>query len=162
MSDFEQRLQKAIFRGRDRNEAREREARAQELDEEELKRLHSQHRLRLSEQIENCVGRLPNHLPGFQFKTIYGEKGWGAACSRDDIGSGVDGKRTNLFSQLEMAIRPFSSLHVLELTAKGTVRNRELFNRKHFEKIIDADVENFAELIDLWVLEYAELYAASG
>ena len=58
-----------------------------------------------------------------------------------------------------MTILPFSSLHVLDLAAKGTVRNKEIFNRNHFEKVEDADVQNFSELIDLWVLEYAELYA---
>ena len=58
-------------------------------------------------------------------------------------------------------VRPFSSSHVLELVAKGTVRNKEVFNRTHFQMIDDADVESFVELIDVWVLEFAELYAAS-
>ena len=59
-----------------------------------------------------------------------------------------------------MSIRPFSSLCVLELLAKGTIRNKEIFNRTHFEKLADADPETFRELIDVWVLEYAELFAA--
>ncbi len=70
------------------------------------------------------------------------------------------GQRSNQYSRLEMTIRPFSSLYVLELTAKGTIRNREVFNRNHFEKLEDADQDNFIELIDHWVLEYAELFAA--
>ena len=51
-------------------------------------------------------------------------------------------------------------MHVLDLTAKGTIRNKEVFNRSFFEKLADVDLDKFRELIDVWVLEYAELYAA--
>lgn len=160
MSDFEERLRKAIDRGQTRSEDRQRAERAQALTEDQLKSLHSRYRLSLSEHIESCVKSLPNHFPGFRSETIYGERGWGAACSRDDIGQGAGGKAASFYSRLEMTIRPFSKLHVLELTAKGTVRNKEIFNRHRFEKLQDADPESFRELIDVWVLEYAELYAA--
>jgi len=159
MSDFEHRLKRAIERGTRRGEVRAREARAKAMSEEELKSLHTKFRLQLSEYIERCVLSLPNHFPGFKHETIYGERGWGAGCSRDDVGSGQDGRRANFFSRLEMTIRPFSSLHVLELIAKGTIRNKEVFSRSHFEKLDDVDPESFRELIDVWVLEYAELYA---
>jgi hypothetical protein len=59
-----------------------------------------------------------------------------------------------------MTIRPFSSYHVVDLSAKATIRNKEVFNRNHFEKVEEADPTTFVELIDVWVLEYAELYAA--
>jgi hypothetical protein len=49
---------------------------------------------------------------------------------------------------------------VLDLAAKGTIRNREVFNRNYFEELATADEAKFNELIDAWVLEYAELYAA--
>jgi hypothetical protein len=49
---------------------------------------------------------------------------------------------------------------VLDLAAKGTIRNKEIFNRNYFEPLADADVQKFSELIDAWVLEYAEMYAA--
>ena len=160
MSDFEERLRKAIDRGQARNVAHAREAREKALTEEQLKNLHGKYRLSLSEHIEKCIGELPNHFPGFRGETIYGERGWGAACSRDDLGSRAGGKSVSYFSRIEMTIRPFSSLHVLELTAKGTIRNKELFNRRHFEKLQEADVDTFRELIDVWVLEYAELFAA--
>ncbi len=158
---FEDRLQKAIQRGQRRGQAKAREAEAQALTEEELKRLHSQHRLQLSEYIEKCVHQLPNVFPGFRYGTIFGDRGWGAACSRDDLRLTGGGRRENDYSRLELTVRPFSSLHVLELAAKGTVRNKEIFNRNRFEKLEDADVDDFAELVDVWVLEYAELYAAS-
>jgi hypothetical protein len=61
-----------------------------------------------------------------------------------------------------MTIRPFSSSHVVELTAKGTIRNREIFNRAHFELIHEVDEQTFINLIDVWVLEYAEQYAAAS
>jgi hypothetical protein len=162
MTDFEARLKKAIERGERRGVRRAREAQARALSEAECKRLHSQYRLELSERIEQCVGRLPHHFPGFQFETIVGERGWGAAARRDDFGTRRSGQRANYYSRLEMTVRPYSSLHVLELSAKGTIRNKETFNRNHFEKLEEADLDNFMNLIDLWVLEYAELFAAAS
>lgn len=156
---FEDRLQKAIERGKRKSEAHKREAAARALSEEELKRLHSSYRLQLSEHIEQCIRQLPNFFPGFRLETLYGERGWGAACSRDDLRL-VDGRRhENDFSRLEVTVRPASSLHVLDLAAKGTIRNKEVFSRNFFEKLEDVDLDKFQELIDLWVLEYAELYA---
>ena len=157
---FEDRLRKAIERGQHRSEAKRQEQREQKLSEDELKRMHSSFRLKLSEKIEACIRGLPQHFPGFQCETIYGERGWGAACSRDDFRIGRSGKRDNDYSRLEMTIRPFSNLHVLELAGKGTIRNKEVYNRNFFEKLVDADSDNFEELIGAWVLEYAELYAA--
>jgi hypothetical protein len=162
MPDFEERLRKAIERGERRGNERARQAAAKALTEKECRRLHSKYRLELSERIEQCVGQLPHHFPGFQYETIYGERGWGAACQRDDFGPAQGGQRSNLYSRLEMTVRPYSSLHVLDLAAKGTVRNKEIFNRNHFERLDEADLDNFTNLIDVWVLEYAELFAAAS
>ena len=60
-----------------------------------------------------------------------------------------------------MTIRQFSSAHVLDLVAKGTARNREVYNRNHFEQLDEVDPDNFAELIDLWILEYTEIFATN-
>jgi hypothetical protein len=158
--DFNERLQQAVDRGQRRGHLHREEAAARVWGEEELKRLHGQYRLQLSEHIENCLQRLPHHFPGFQCETIYGERGWGGACSRDDLRMASRGRRTSDFSRLEVTVRPFSHLHVLELNAKGTIRNKEVFSRTHFEPVVDADPAKFLELIDLWILEYAELYAA--
>lgn len=157
---FEERLQKAIHRGQLRGDQRREAAEARALSEDELKTLHSKCRLEMSERIESCIAQVPRHFPGFDYETIYGERGWGAAIRRDDIQIKRPGKRDNQYSRLEMTIRPFSQAHVLDLAAKGTVRNREIFNRNHFEKIEEVDLENFSELIDLWILEYVELFAA--
>lgn len=159
MTNFDERLQNAIERGKRRSDEKTREAQAKALSEEELKSLHSRYRLALSEHIETCLKRLPNHFPGFRYETIYGERGWGGACFRDDIRI-RSGRRENDYSRLEMTIRPYSSYHVLELSAKGTVGNKEIFNRTHFEELAEADPQKFVELIDVWVLEYAELYSA--
>lgn len=158
--DFHDRLNKAIERGQ-RTGARRAQAAAQKaLNEKDLKRLHQQYRRELSEQIEACLKQLGDRFPGFRFETIVGEKGWGAAVSRDDILLEADRSRTNYFSRLEMVIRRFSEYHVLDLAAKATIRNKEFFNRSHFERLTEVDTTKFAELVDLWVLEYAELYAA--
>jgi hypothetical protein len=160
--DFHERLEKAIHRGQKRGESRAEAARAKALSVEELKRLHSDQRLALSDYIEKCLASLPQHFPGFDLETIYGDAGWGAAIRRDDAGDKRGSVRANFYSRLELTIRPISSAYVLELAAKGTIRNKEVMNRKHFEKVTEADLDSFHELIDLWVLEFAELFAAAG
>ena len=105
--------------------------------EEELRRLHSQYRLELSEHIEKCIRQLPNYFPGFRLETLYGERGWGVACSRDDLRVSGDRRRANDYSRLEMTVRPASTSRVLELAAKGTIRNKEVFNRNYFEQLPD-------------------------
>jgi len=156
---FDDQLRQAIERGHKRGEARAGEAAARAMTEEEYRRLHSQLRLSMSEHIEICVKRLPNFFPGFQYETMYGDRGWGGACFRDDLRL-ARGVRSTDYSRLEMTIRPYSSLHVLDLAAKGTIHNREAFNRNYFEPLAEVDAPKFLQLIDVWVLEYAELYAA--
>jgi hypothetical protein len=156
---FDDRLRRAIDRGQHRGESAAREAAARAMTEEEYRRLHTQRRLTLSEHIESCIKRLPNYFPGFQYETMYGERGWGGACSREDLRLSR-GTRSNEYSRLEVTIRPYSSLHVLDLAAKGTIRNREVFNRNYFEELETADEQKFRDLIDKWILEYAEMYAA--
>ncbi|RCS40626.1 hypothetical protein DTL42_24970 [Bremerella cremea] len=159
MSDFEDRLKRAIERGEKRNDMKRRAAAEAALSEEQCRELHGSLRLKLSDYIAQCLEKLPNYFPGFEYETLFGDKGWGGACVRDDIDLG-SGKRRNLYSRLEMAIKPYSSVHVLELVAKGTVRNKELFNRSHFEKLSEVNEADFRDLIDLWIVEYAEQYSA--
>ncbi len=92
---------------------------------------------------------------------MVGDRGWGGAINRDDF-SLVDGRRSNLFSRLELVVRPFTASHVLDLNAKGTVRNRELFSRAQYQRLTEVDLQLLTDSIDRWVLEYAELYAAKS
>lgn len=157
--DFQQRLQSAIQRGEKRGERLEQSARQSLLTEEECKRLHTKYRLSLSERIERAVDGVAQHFPGFRRETLYGEVGWGAACWRDNLQ--VDsGKRSNLYSRLEMTIRPPSSYNVLELKGKGTIANKEIFNRTYFVPLQEVEEDDFARLIDTWAIDYAEFYAA--
>ena len=158
--EFHKRLEKAIERGQRTGDARARAEAEKAVTEKELARLHSQYRLQLSERIETCLRQLADHLPGFRFETIVSDRGWGAALSRDDVGLRSGRTRTSLYSRLEMLIRPASSYHVLDLAVKAAIRNKELFNRSHFQRLTEVDLTSFTEMIDLWVLEYAELYAA--
>ena len=159
MSDeFKSRLESAIARGRRRAEVHASQERQKEMSEEELKRLHSSYRLALSDRIESAVKGVADHFPGFREESIFGDKGWGNACYRDDLRIEA-GRRTNEYSRLELVVRPFSALGVLELNGKGTVMNRELFNRNFFRSIPEVDIEEFQQLIDTWAIEYAELYA---
>jgi hypothetical protein len=154
--DFEEKLKQAIDRGQRRGAASANAARQQKLSESELRSRHNQVRLRLSDHIERALRKLADHFPGFQTEILYGDKGWGAAITRDD----AVGKARNFFSRLEIAVRPLSALNIVDVVAKGTIRNRELFSRNFFEDIETADVAKLEQLVDTWLLEYAELYAA--
>lgn len=159
MTDFEKRLEKAIQRGQRAGNARAQAEAEQALSEQELRRLHSQYRLDLTEHIEDVLKQLADHMPGFRFGTLVSDRGWGAAVSRDDLGLRAGTGRSTSFSRLELAVRPVSEFFVLELVAKGTVKNREVFNRSHYQKLTDVDLPAFRKLIDAWVLEFAEIYA---
>jgi hypothetical protein len=157
--DFQQRLQKAIERGQRAGDEQARAERDRELNERELQRLHTQYRLELSERIERCLAQVADQFPGFQLESIVGERGWGAAISRDDVRIRRSEGRSSSFSRLEMSIRPYSSYHLLELAAKATVENREIFNRNQYQRLAEADLTSFTEMIDHWALEFAETYA---
>ncbi|ADB15312.1 hypothetical protein Psta_0625 [Pirellula staleyi DSM 6068] len=159
---FEDRLKQAIERGQQLGVDRLKVEQARTWSEEDCRRRHSQLRLSLSEYIETCVKRLPDYFPGFRYETMYGELGWGGACAREDLRLS-SGSRSNEYSRLELTIRPYSNnLRVVELAGKGTIRNKELFSRSFFEPVQEAEEPKFKQLIDAWVLEYAEQYAAKG
>jgi hypothetical protein len=157
---FRERLQRATERGKQARAAQLNEAAAKALSEEECRRLHSQYRLTLTEYIESCLGEMADNFPGFRLETIVDESGWGAAANRDDVDLG-GGRRGNLFSRLQLVVAPYNKYHVLELVAKGTVRNKEVLSRNHYQRLSDVDLESFRELVELWVLDYAEHYSAA-
>jgi len=157
--DFRERLQRAAERGQQTRDAEARRAAAQAMSAEEWRRLHCEYRLTLTEQIESCLKQLAENFPGFRLETVVDEKGWGAAVNRDDLLL-QGGRRTSLFSRLTMTISPHNDYHVLELVAKGAVRNKENFSRNHYQLLKEADLESFTQLIEQWTLDYAELYAA--
>jgi len=159
--DFKERLHRATERGHRVRDAQAQAEAAKALDEEECRRLHSAWRLELCDHIETCLKQLADNFPGFRLAPVVDEGGWGSAISRDDL-SIHRGRRENHFSRLTMTVSPHNEFHVLEVSAKGTIRNRESFSRKHFQFLKDADLDSFHQLIEQWALDYAEQYAASG
>ncbi|HAN99694.1 MAG TPA: hypothetical protein DCQ98_20725 [Planctomycetaceae bacterium] len=159
--DFQERLQKAIHRGLAKGVEQSEQAKAKRLSKEEIRSLYTKYRLDLSEHIEACMKHLPDHFPGFVLERLYGELGWGAAVRRDDSLIGSDGRRSNVYSRLEVAVKSITEHDVLDLQAKGTIRNRELFRRHHFQAIAEVDLAKFREMVDVWIVEFAELYAAA-
>src|SRR4051794_34345878 len=157
---FRERLQRASERGKQVRAAQLNEAAAKALSEEECRRRHSQYRLALTEQIENCLRELADNFPGFRLETIVDESGWGAAVSRDDIRM-ESGKRGTFFSRLQLVVSPYNTYHVLNIVAKGTVRNKEVLIRNHYQRLADVDLQSFRELLEQWVIDYAELYSAA-
>lgn len=156
--DFEQRLQRAIERGKERKEQRGREEAAREMSEDELRQLHNTARLELSDKLEGGLRQLAEHFPGFRYQSVM-DNGLGARISRDDFTISGGAKR-NLFSQLEMRIRPFSDARIVELVAKGTIRNKEVISRNHYQFLNQLDLESYFALIETWLVEYAEKYSA--
>lgn len=161
LMDFRERLQRAAHRGEQARDAKVREEAAKALSEEECRRLHRDYLLVLNEHIEGCLKQLAENFPGFRFESVVTDKGWGAAVRRDDL-SLTAGRRENLFSRLEIVVSPHNQYHVLDLQAKGAVRNKENFTRNHYELLKDADLDAFRHYIEQWTLDYAEQYAASG
>lgn len=157
--DFRERLQKATERGSRARSQREQKEAAEALSEEEYRRQHSNVRLELTDHIEKCLRQLADNFPGFEYQTMVDDNGWGGSISRDDlvIHRGV---RDNAYSRLRVLVSPANSYRVLEITARGAVRNKENFERRFHEKLEQADVDNFRQYIERWILEYAELYAA--
>ena len=158
--EFEKRLERAIERGEQIRDSKGREQAEKAMSEDDLKNLHSKCRLELSEHIENCLRKMVDHFLGFRFESIVSEIGWGAKVSRDDIDVLPGRQRARFYSRLELVVRPFTPTHIVELAAKGTIRNKEVFNRTHYQFLSQADLDSFTELIDLWVLEFAEQYSA--
>ena len=160
--NFDQRLERAIERGQRQRSANDRERAERAMTEDEFKNLHSKARLELSEHIEACLRKLPEFFPGFDFESVVGTEGWGAKIMRDDIASGTGAAKglTRLYSRLEMVIRPYSSGHIVELVARGAIRNKEVLSRSHFQMLTQIDLGSFRDVIDQWVLEYAEKFSA--
>ena len=158
MTDFENKLQAAIERGQRASDAKQQEILRKRMSDEEMKRRHTDFRLQLSEQIEASLKMLANQLPGFNYETVYGERGWGGAVVRDELQI-VEGRRNNLYSRIEITVKPFSDLKIVNLSSKGTVRNREIFMRNFHRGIAEADTAEFQELVDRWILEYAQTYS---
>ena len=159
MSDFEDRLQKAIQRGQQARVAVDASQEADAATEEEMRLKHSQFRNELSEHIENCLRKLCDHFPGFDYSTVLNEKGWGARISRDDIKLGR-GTAKNEYSRLEVLVRPFNDTHIVEISTKVTIRNRESLNRSNFKFLKEATKDMLKQIVDGIVLEFAEQYSA--
>ncbi len=162
--DFESRLSQAIERGEKTREARVQARERKALSEEELKNLYSSVRLELTEHIEAGLRQLADHFPGFRFETVVSEDGWGARITRDDVSlsRSATGRRSeSLYSRYQILIKPFSpQAKIMEAHVKGTIRNREVLNRNSFQFLAELDRDRFREVIDQWVLEYAEKFAA--
>jgi len=159
---FDHRLQRAIQRGEQSRAEAGRAAAARQLSVEEQKSVFSRTRLQLVERIEECLKKVGDHFPGFSFQPVMRDDAWGANVSRDDLAVPRRDGPKSLYSRLEITVTPLGAAGIIELVAKGTIRNREAFHRRNFQRLEQVDVETFNELIDLWVLEYAEMYSASA
>ncbi|MDB4756209.1 MAG: hypothetical protein P8M80_04860 [Pirellulaceae bacterium] len=158
MDNFEDMLSGAIQRGKAQGKKVTKAAASDKMSQEELKRLHSKYRLSLSDFIEGKVGQLPNHFPGFRYETVYGDRGWGAACYRDDAGSG----RRDFYSRLEITVRPLGEFNVLDTSVRGTIRNKEIFQRSFFQELEEVEMGRFEETIQNWILSYAQEFSAAN
>lgn len=160
--EFEQRLERAIERGQRQRDHESRERALQAMTEEECKNLHSKTRLELTEHIEACLRKLADYFPGFDYETLMSADGWGARIHRDDLGPGAAGVKgfIHYYSHLEMLVKPYSPSRIVELVARGAIRNKEVISRTHFQQLCQLDMEVFREIVDQWVLEYAERFSA--
>lgn len=159
--EFDQRLQRAIQRGQHTRAERGRAEAEREMSAEEFKNVHTRCRLELVERIEDCLRQLADHFPGFQYRSEMSGDGWGASISRDDLSIGRGKGSESLFSRLQILVSPYGTMPIIELIARGTIRNKEVFRRRNYQQLAQVDLDFFKEMIDMWVLEYAELYSAT-
>lgn len=158
--NFEDQLQKAISRGKER-QASKQDSQKQKLDTAEaLRNRHNEFRLELSDYIEEGLKKLVQHFPGFDYETIYGERGWGGAIYRDDLAMGPNGRSGSFFSRVEITVRPHNEFNVVNIAGKGTVKNKEILSWNFFRDVVDANLSEFREKIDNWILQYAEQFAS--
>ena len=143
--DFDNELEAAIKRGQQRGEVLQNTAKEAALSAEEIRNRHNDFRLHLSDHIEVCLKKLANHFPGFEYETIYGSRGWGGAVARNDLDRGPDGRAGSFFSRLELTVRPQNEFNVVNITGKGTIRDKEIFSWNYFEDIFDAKNDEFEE-----------------
>ena len=158
MTDFDNKLKQAIERGQNQSLAAARQQKQQQMSEDEYRRKHTDFRLSIADHVEDMLKKVVDHLPGFTYETVYGERGWGGAIARDDVQI-QDGTRRTLFSRLEITVRPYSDVHVVDLNGKGTIRNQEIFVRDYHAELDVAEKAEFLKAIDQWVLEYVEQYS---
>ena len=159
--DFSKRLESAINRGKEVANRKAANDRDREQSEEELRENHRQYRLTLCERIEKTINQLADHIPGFRAESVYDDDGWGSAAFRENLHI-EGGRRTTQFSRFEIVVRPCSDLLVLDIKGKGTVNNREVFNRSHYCKLADVQLSDFEECIEAWSLHFAEICAAQA
>ena len=76
-------------------------------------------------------------------------------CIRDR-----DGKAGSFFSRIEITVRPQNEFNVINIAGKGTIRDKEMFTWNHFDAILDAEQPDFEKMIDNWILQFAEQFAA--
>ncbi|HTN03488.1 MAG TPA: hypothetical protein VL132_16480 [Planctomycetaceae bacterium] len=157
--DFDERLQRAIHRGQQQRAAEGLAQARQALTEEEYRSLHSRLRLELSEYIETCLKRLVDHFPSFDYSSVMSVDGWGAKISRDEL---YGRPLTRQYSHLELLIRPYSAARILEVTARGAIRNKEVLTRSQYQQLDSYDLDAFRAIIDQLALEFAEKVAAAG
>ena len=136
---FQERLQRASERGKQARAAQLNEAAAKALSEEECRRLHSQYRLALTDHIEKCLNELADNFPGFRVETVVDEAA-GARPSAATTWRLAAGRRGNFFSRLRIVVGPYSQYHVLDIAAKGTVRNKEVLSRNHYQRLAEVDL----------------------
>lgn len=158
--DFESKLEQAIQRGQDRNAAKNDAQKKSKMSKEDMRNRYNEFRLNLSDHIEVGLKKLANHFPGFDYETIYGSKGWGGAMSRNDLDRGRDGKAGSFFSRIEITVRPQNEFNVMNIAGKGTIRDKEMFTWNHFEGILEAEQADFEKMVDNWILQFAEQFAA--
>ena len=158
--NFEDRIEQAIQRGQQRSAKKTEQLKQQALTAEQIKSRHNEFRLALSEHIEASLKRLAEHFPGFDYEMIYGARGWGGAIFRSDLTKGPDGRSGSFFSRLEIAVKGLNEYNVVNIAGKGTISDREVFTWNHFRDVDVANKDEFCGIIDTWIVEFAEQFAA--
>ena len=158
MADFRKRLQRAVRAGQTADRQRTDEERQNREKNRALRALHERYEAGIRDRIGDCLRDLIEEFPGFDLQDVYHDKGRGYAILRDDsLKRG--GASDRYYSRLEIYVHHFKEHGFLEVTAKGSIRNREKFHRTEDDRLEDLDAELFSKFIERLVLQYARDYA---
>ena len=126
------------------------------MTKKELQRLHSQARLELASTSSAACGSWPTAFPAFASRRSWIRAAGARRISRDDLRLRRGTAATSCFSRLEMLITPITPRRCWNWPPKARSATARSSAARNISVSPSPHMPVFANLIDLWVLEYAE------
>jgi hypothetical protein len=159
MTDFRSRIQRAVNSGKGADRGRAAEKREARQAGRKIRELHENFDGELRPHIHTCLEELNREFPAFDMQEVYNEKGRGYALARDDAIRGGSERRDRYYSRLEIYVHHFKDHGYLEVSAKGSIRNKEKYERSEDDRLETLEIDLFKRFVERVVVEYAHDFA---